>query len=145
MAVGRRKLLLAGGGVICAHALGCGGDAIVLPKEIPAGNVSDLTAVGTFIVVSSAPAAIARDGNGIYAMSLVCTHQGCSIPQSPGGSANFNRIHCGCHGSEYNGQGVVLLGPSTRPLDHLLVTNDGTGALTIHGDSVVPANTRLAV
>src|SRR5215813_5119770 len=140
MTVGRRKLLLAGGGVICAQALGCGGgDAIVLPKEIPAGNVSDLTAVGTFIVVSSAPVSIARDSNGIYAMSLVCTHEGCNIPQSQGGSANFNRIHCGCHGSEYTGQGAVLIGPTTRPLDHLLVTNDGTGALTIHGDSVVPA------
>src|SRR5262249_49556650 len=136
MAVGRRKLLLAGGGVICAHAIGCGGsDPIVLPQEIPAGNASDLTAVGTFIVVSPAQAAIARDSNGIYAMSLGCTHAGCAIPESPGGSANFNRIHCGCHGSEYNGQGVVLLGPSTRPLDHLAVTADATGALTIHGQT----------
>jgi len=144
MAVGRRELLLAGGGVICAHALGCGSDnPIVLPQEIPAGNVSDLTAVGTFIVVSSAPVSIARDGNGIYAMSLVCTHQGCAIPESPGGSANFNRIHCGCHGSEYNGQGMVILPPSTRPLDHLEVTADPTGALTIHGQVVVPASQRL--
>jgi Rieske Fe-S protein len=144
MGLSRRKLLLAGGGVICAHAVGCGSEPIVLPKEIPAGNVSDLT-VGTLKAVSAAPAAIGRDSGGIYAMTLVCTHEGCDLRTSQGGSVTPTRIHCGCHGSEYNGQGAVLLPPSTRPLDHLDVTVDPSGALTIHGDTVVPANARLIV
>ncbi|HYS08744.1 MAG TPA: Rieske (2Fe-2S) protein [Myxococcales bacterium] len=144
MGLSRRKLLLAGGGVICAQAIGCGSEPIVLPKEIPAENASDLTA-GSLVAVSAAPAAIGRDSGGIYAMTLVCTHEGCDIRTSQGGSVTPTRIHCGCHGSEYNGQGAVLLGPSTRPLNHLQVTADATGALTIHGDMVVPANARLSV
>jgi Rieske Fe-S protein len=141
----RRKLLLAGGGVICARAIGCGGsDQIVLPAEIPAGNSSAVT-LNTLTPVAAAAAAIGRDSGGIYALTLVCTHQACDIAHSGGGSVSFSRIHCGCHGSEFNGQGLVLLGPATRNLDHLLVTADASGALTIHGDQVVAANIRLNV
>ena len=142
MTLSRRKLLLVGGGVVCAHAIGCGGgESIVLPKEIPAGSSYDLTA-GTIRVVSTSAVAVARDGSGIYALSLVCTHQGCDIRSSQG-SISFNLIHCGCHGSEFNGQGGVLVGPASRPLPHLLVTADPAGALTVHGDTEVPATTRL--
>jgi Rieske Fe-S protein len=143
MTLSRRKLLLVGGGVVCAHAIGCGGGGapIVLPKEIPAGNSSDLTA-GSIRVVSASPVAVARDSGGIYALSLVCTHEGCDIRGS-NGFINFNTIHCGCHGSEFNGQGSVLVGPATRPLPHLLVTADAAGALTVHGDTEVPATMRL--
>lgn len=145
MALGRRKLLLVGGGVVCAHAIGCGGsEPIVLPTEIAAGNKASV-GLNTLLPVSGAAVALGRDSGGIYALSLVCTHQGCDIAASPGGQVNFNRIHCGCHGSEFNNQGAVLLPPAPRALDHLDVTADATGALTIHGQQVVAANTRLAV
>jgi Rieske Fe-S protein len=145
MALSRRQLLVVGGGVICGHALGCGGSPpIVLAKEIPAGNKSAI-GLNTLTAVGTASVAIARDSNGIYAMSLVCTHEGCDISNSGGGIVSFQRLHCGCHGSEYNSNGGVTLGPSTRPLPHLLVTDDGTGALTIHGDSEVAATDRLPV
>jgi Rieske Fe-S protein len=144
MALGRRKLLLVGGGVVCAHAIGCGGsEPIVLPKEIAAGNVSTV-AVNTLRAVPGVAAAIGRDAGGIYAMSLVCTHQGCDISAN-GGPVNFNVIHCGCHGSEYDNQGNVRFGPSTTPLPHLLVTKDAANELTIHGDTVVAATDRLVV
>ena len=143
MALSRRELLVLGGGVVCAHAFGCGSAPIVLDKEIPAGNAASIAA-NSLQAVAGKSVAIGRDSGGIYAMTLVCTHEGCDIRTSQGGSVTPTRIHCGCHGSEYNGQGAVLLPPSTRPLDHLLVTNDGTGALTIHGDMVVATGTRLS-
>jgi Rieske Fe-S protein len=144
MALGRRKLLLVGGGVVCAQAIGCGGsEPIVLPKEIAAGNVSTL-AVNTLRAVPGVAAAIGRDSGGVYAMSLVCTHQGCDISAN-GGPVSFAVIHCGCHGSEYDNQGNVRLGPSTRPLPHLQLTKDAANELTIHGDTVVGATERLPV
>ena len=143
MGLGRRKLLLVGGGMVCAHAIGCGGqDTIVLPAEIPAGNKASV-ALNTLASVPGFAAAIGRDSGGIYALTLVCTHQGCDIAASPGAQVSFQRIHCGCHGSEFNNQGAVLLPPANRPLDHLAVTADATGALTIHGQQVVPASDRL--
>jgi Rieske Fe-S protein len=144
MALGRRRLLLVGGGIVCAHAIGCGGsEPIVLAAEIPAGPKSSVN-LSTLRPVSGAAVAIGRDGGGIYAMTLVCTHQGCDIGAS--GSVTFARLHCDCHGSEFTNQGVAIIGPATRPLDHLLVTEDvASGALTIHGQQIVSPTTRLAV
>ena len=101
-------------------------------------------ALDTLTPVSGAAVAIGRDSGGIYAMSLVCTHQGCNIAQS-GGSVGFNLIRCGCHGSEFDGQGNVTHAPATQPLPHLAVTADMAGALTIHGDMPVSATVRLQV
>jgi Rieske Fe-S protein len=145
MGLGRRKLLLVGGGVVCAHAIGCGGSSppIVLPTEIAAGNVSAVP-LNTLHAVPGVAAAIGHDAGGIYAMSLVCTHEGCDISAN-GGPVTFSLIHCGCHGSEYDNQGKVKLGPSTTPLPHLAVTADSAGALIIHGQQTVPATDRLSV
>ena len=115
----------------------------MLPNEIPAGNKATV-ALDTLTPVSGAAVAIGRDSGGIYAMSLVCTHQGCNIAQS-GGSVGFNLIRCGCHGSEFDGQGNVTHAPATQPLPHLAVTADMAGALTIHGDMPVSATVRLQV
>jgi Rieske Fe-S protein len=144
MALSRRRLLVVGGGAVCAQVIGCGGsEPAVLPNQIPAGNKSAV-ALNTLTPVSGTAVAIARDSGGIYAISLICTHQSCNIAQS-GGPVGFNLIHCGCHGSEFDGQGKVTRGPATQPLPHLAVTADMAGALTIHGDMPVPATTRLPV
>src|SRR6266851_364049 len=144
MALSRRRLLVVGGGAVCAHVIGCGGsEPAVLAKDIPAGNKGSV-ALDTLTPVSGARVAIGRDSGGIYAISLVCTHQGCDIAQS-GGSVAFNLIRCGCHGSTFDGQGNVTQAPATQPLPHLAVTADAAGALTIHGDMLVSATTRLPV
>jgi Rieske Fe-S protein len=146
MALSRRELLVLGGGVVCARAMGCGGNApVVLDADIAAGNAASI-ATNSLQVVVGKSVAIGRDGGGIYALSLVCTHEGCDIPTSAGGAVvSFQRIHCGCHGSDFNGVGNVLGGPATRPLPHLEVVADTAGALTIHGNVEVPAATRLTV
>ena len=146
MALSRRELLVLGGGVVCSRAIGCGGSApIVLDADIPAGKAASI-AKNTLQVVGGKSVAIGRDGGGIYALSLVCTHEGCDIPTSAGGAqVTFQLIHCGCHGSSFDGLGNVLIGPATLPLPHLEVVADTTGALTIHGNKEVVATTRLTV
>ena len=137
MAITRRTLILVG----CGAAIGCGGsEPVTVPAVIPAGPATAV-AQGTLRVVAGYPVAIGRDADGIYAISLVCTHQGCNIGTD--GSVTFTEIDCNCHGSIYDGQGNVRQGPATRPLPHLAVTQDASGQLTIHGDQPVPASTRL--
>lgn len=143
MALSRRELLVVGGGALCARMVGCGGSEIVLDATIPAGPASSVQ-LNTLTPVAGKHVAIGRDSDGIYAMTLVCTHAACDISQS-GGSVSFGGLHCGCHGSQYDRQGNVLQGPAPRPLDHLAVTQDASGALTIHGDQPVAAATRLPV
>jgi len=134
MAISRRQLLVLG----CGAALQCGGPD--LSASIPAGNISDLPQ-GTVRVVSGFPVAIGRDAGGIYALSLICTHQGCNIGTE--GIVSSASILCLCHGSVFSATGDVLHGPATQPLPHFVVTGDAMGALTIHTDEITAASTRL--
>src|SRR2546427_12445994 len=113
MALSRRKLLVVGGGAVCAHVIGCGGsEPTVLPNEIPAGNKATV-ALDTLTPVSGEAVAIGRDSGGIFAMSLGCKHHGCNIAQS-GGSVGFKLIQCGWYGYEYGSHGT----DSHRPALH---------------------------
>jgi len=109
---------------------------------VSAGNASAL-AVGDVKVVPGASAAIARDAQGVYAMTLVCTHEGCDISQN--GSVTSSTITCDCHGSRFDANGNVIVGPAQSPLQHYAVTADASGNLTIDGNTPVSAATRLAV
>ena len=76
-----------------------------------AGNISALQ-VGSLVVMSNV--VLARDANGVYAMSAVCTHAGCLLDDySQTISAGLS---CPCHGSAFDGNGQVTRGPAGTPL-----------------------------
>ncbi|HEY1956387.1 MAG TPA: Rieske (2Fe-2S) protein [Polyangiaceae bacterium] len=133
---GRRELMK---GVAAVCALGACGPPFGV---VAAGNASAL-AVGQIKVVPGSPVAIARDAQGVYAMTLVCTHEGCDI--STEGSVSASGIVCGCHGSRFDVDGNVIVGPASSPLQHYQVTADASGDLTIDGNTPVPEATRLVV
>ncbi len=54
-------------------------------------------------------------GQGIIALSTVCTHKGCEVRVMP------NSFHCPCHGSAYHADGTVEEGPASRPLQRFAV------------------------
>jgi Rieske Fe-S protein len=76
-------------------------------------------------------------------MTLTCTHAGCDIGTM--GQVSPQRLICDCHGSEFDANGNVLLGPANRPLDHFDVTVDASGNLTVNTDVIVSESQRLAV
>jgi cytochrome b6-f complex iron-sulfur subunit len=47
-----------------------------------------------------------------FAISNVCTHQGCEVDYIPSSKTYI----CPCHGSTYNANGGVIQGPATLPL-----------------------------
>jgi nitrite reductase/ring-hydroxylating ferredoxin subunit len=136
----RRRFLevVAQGGVLAGAAglgIGCGGG---LSGSYAAGNVSQLE-VGQLVAVSGAPLAVGRDAGGVWAMSLVCTHEGCD------GSVEAGGVFCACHGSRFDVQGNPPAGPARAPLQHYHVTVDASGALTVNTDAPVPESVRTAV
>jgi cytochrome b6-f complex iron-sulfur subunit len=134
-----RRELLRGLVVICSSAyIGCGPPF----GKVSAGNASAL-AVGDVKAIPGASAAIARDAQGVYAMTLICTHESCDISQN--GSVTSSGLQCDCHGSRFDVNGNVIIGPASSPLQHYQVTADASGNLTIDGNIPVPATTRLVV
>ena len=126
----------------CSAGDGGGGARPDVVGDITAGTAKDL-APGTLRAVSGKPACIGRDADGIYAMTLTCTHRGCDIGAS--GSVSMSGLHCGCHGSAFDANGNVVDGPATDPLQHFAVSADTAGTLTIHTGSPVDPSTRLKV
>ncbi|HYV93109.1 MAG TPA: ubiquinol-cytochrome c reductase iron-sulfur subunit [Chitinophagales bacterium] len=76
---------------------------------------------GAYVYINGVIVFKAIDGN-FYALSQVCTHQGCNVKYEE----SLNDIFCPCHGSQYDLQGKVLVGPSTMPLFQYATSLSGT-------------------
>jgi cytochrome b6-f complex iron-sulfur subunit len=80
------------------------------------------------------PVALYRTGEGVYALSLVCTHLGCIVKPSGKG------FECPCHGSFFGEDGIVKKGPAPKPLAWLKVTGSA-GSYIVDEGSAVPMGT----
>jgi Rieske Fe-S protein len=109
--------------------------------DVAGGNVKDLP-VGSVQVMSSAPAILARDAQGVYAMTATCTHAGCDVGVQASAPAP---LRCPCHGSEFDANGGVVRGPARGSLAHFAVEIDASGNVTVHGSTQVEATVRVAV
>ena len=57
--------------------------------------------------------ALIREHGEVYALSLVCTHLGCTLAVTP------QELTCPCHGSTFDRYGVVTRGPANVSLPRL--------------------------
>lgn len=96
-------------------------------------------AEGSVTGVPEARAYILRDAKGLYAISAICTHLGCTVNKA---GENFE---CPCHGSKYNGGGYLLKGPATAPLDRLELTLSTDGKVVVDTSKKVGVEARLVV
>lgn len=76
-------------------------------------------------VIAHIPAVVIHDKKGLRALSLVCSHLGCTIEER-----NFG-FECPCHSSRYDLNGAVLKGPSTTDLRKLRVEESEDGHLHV--------------
>jgi Rieske Fe-S protein len=53
------------------------------------------------------------DANTVVTVSTICTHAGCVLD---GYNSATQQYLCPCHGSIFNAEGLVLVGPATTPL-----------------------------
>ena len=93
---------------------------------------------GTWTLVVAARVIVARDARGLFAFSALCTHSGCTV-DPPNPTTGVSR--CSCHGSEFDGNGVVTRAPAREDLDHYPVAVCA-GRVRVDSSRVVAANTR---
>ncbi|MBN2645960.1 MAG: Rieske (2Fe-2S) protein [Desulfuromonadaceae bacterium] len=63
--------------------------------------------------------ALIRDQGQVFALSLVCTHLGCTL------TVTSRELTCPCHGSRFDQHGQVTRGPADRPLPRLRLEREG--------------------
>jgi nitrite reductase/ring-hydroxylating ferredoxin subunit len=121
----------AGGGDADASVVQCYG-------ATAAGKATSLAVGG---LVAAAPGLlVGRDAGGLYAMSSLCTHQGCGL--NIVGTATKPSLHCPCHGSAFSATGAVTNGPARAPLIHYNLHVSASGDVTVCMNEIVAATTR---
>jgi len=70
---------------------------------------------------------LVRDPNGIYALSTVCTHLGCT----PNWLEAEQKFKCPCHGSGYYKSGINFEGPTPRPLERYAIALADDGQILV--------------
>jgi len=81
------------------------------PEEFQAGIVDERwkESQGVWLV---------RDQEGIYALSTICTHLGCT----PNWLSSEQKFKCPCHGSGFYITGINFEGPAPRPLERYAIS-----------------------
>jgi Rieske Fe-S protein len=102
------------------------GSGSTCSPAVTAGPASAI-AVGTLSIVGQM--VLGRDAGGLYAMSGLCTHQGCLVTVV--GAPGQQTLACPCHGSAFDGNGAVTRGPAGVPLRHYQVLIVGAGETSI--------------
>ena len=87
-------------------------------REILSAPLADIPA-DSALVFREERVAVVRSESGYYALSLICTHLGCTV------SVGASGLFCPCHGSVFDREGHVVKGPATRPLPRLTVAVRG--------------------
>jgi len=90
-----------------------------LVENYPAGSRTQLAEV---------PVVLLHAASGFSALSLTCTHLGCTLEEAGDGFA------CPCHGSRFSADGEVQQGPATRRLNSLRVEVNQDGHVILYTD-----------
>lgn len=91
-----------------------------LPSEYQVGKVDERFKIkyGVWIV---------RSADGIFALSTVCTHLGCT----PNWLDAEKKFKCPCHGSGFRMSGINFEGPAPRPLERFKIELADDGQVLI--------------
>ena len=76
-------------------------------------------------LLSDPPAVLLHTESGFSALSLICTHLGCTVENDAEGFA------CPCHGSQFDKDGNVTHGPAEKHLNTLRVEVTDEGNLKL--------------
>jgi cytochrome b6-f complex iron-sulfur subunit len=136
------------------------------PAAFKAGAPGDYP-VGSTTVIIDKRVVINHDPDGFYAISLICTHLGCtpryftdvtsdlisagaSIPKDPDTGQQATKSNpilpgfkCPCHGSRYFRDADNFYGPAPRPMDRISIVKTPDGRLLIDRSVYVDHHYRL--
>ncbi len=78
---------------------------------------------------------VIRHQDLLFAASAVCPHQGNMLRRDP---QDASRIVCGGHGSTFDAEGAVVIGPATDGMVRLGISMDGKGRIMVDRNQEFP-------
>jgi Rieske Fe-S protein len=129
--VSRRQFLLlaAGTGAICGCQTGDDGGYSApraVERIVNAGPAARYAADGVYGAFRELGFFVVRKGESLSALSAICTHKKCKLAAEADHS-----FYCKCHGSTFDPEGKVTLGPAKRDLPEFPVFVDENGQLMV--------------
>jgi nitrite reductase/ring-hydroxylating ferredoxin subunit len=114
--------------------------AAVIPAPSRRFRVSlpESLAPGAPFIPAGRSVAVFRDAEGVYAITLVCTHLGCIVKHVESG------FDCPCHGSKFGADGAVTKGPAPKALAWLEIKKTGAGAYLVDEGKEVAPGTKVS-
>jgi cytochrome b6-f complex iron-sulfur subunit len=100
-----------------------GGALATIDLKTELTSIDSTKVVGNIIIIRTAADNVPAS---FEALSLICTHQGCTVNYD---SSNKDFL-CPCHGSAYDINGAVTNGPAIKALTKYTITITGT-SLTV--------------
>ncbi|MGZ3428835.1 MAG: QcrA and Rieske domain-containing protein, partial [Polyangia bacterium] len=79
---------------------------------------------------------VVRDAGGLFAVSAICTHSGCT------NVVQGNLFYCPCHGATFAFDGSNPKSPAHTALKHYAMCVDASGNVTVNTSMTVPTTTR---
>ena len=104
--------------------------SVCKPEDYPSGARAILAPRGICII---------REGSKLAAISITCTHLGCTVGAADTGFA------CPCHGSRFDQDGNVTGGPAPRPLPWFQITLAPNGEIEVDKDIEVTPGSYLTL
>jgi Rieske Fe-S protein len=95
------------------------------PTSVKNVGQSATFTMGSATYFSSGNFFVVRDGGGLYALSAVCTHAGCTVQKK---TSNF---YCPCHRATFSLTGDAVSGPVFQGLDHYSMCSLGGGMVGV--------------
>jgi Rieske Fe-S protein len=92
--------------------------------EFDIGSADDYP-LGSRTFLPDIPALLIHTESGFAALSLTCTHLGCTVEQTADG------FTCPCHNSRFDADGMATHGPASKPLRQLRVEVTDGGDLKL--------------
>lgn len=95
------------------------------PQEFDLGQAENFP-IGSNIILLSIPAIVRHTSKGYAAISMKCTHLGCTVEHKG------DTFVCPCHGSRFDKDGRRTRGPATRDLTNLRAEPNESGNLILY-------------
>lgn len=108
-----------GVGATIAFLEGCAKQQGFTPFTVDLTLASNASLAHTGGSVINGNTIVIKTSTGYEALSLICTHAGCTVNYTGSG------FYCPCHGGRYNNTGAVTGGPPPAPLTKYTVSKTG--------------------